>query len=269
MSWGTSSWGGSVYGLGAVVPFDFVSAHARGELVVRVEVSRSALASDPVGVGDALNPRTWGVVCDDAVFTVLSVRRVDTLVVNTVFELYLLQKLGKSGITHTVYSDTLRAINGFRPVASNQTADFDGCRAALDTAQVTRNTLVDLAKPQLNDGQGGAVFRVGASGDYDVESGKELLRKLFYRRITTVPGGFFHMTSYGLGVRLKEPMTTPRMVSLKNDIQRTIALEPEVDSVAASVRATTGGMLVIVISARLISTGTSATETFMIPTVSL
>jgi phage baseplate assembly protein W len=238
--------------------------------LVRVELSRSALAQDSAGLGDALNPRTWIVsrVDTGVTFTVLSVREVGSAVPASVFELLLLQQLWPYGVSHKVHAPLLRDENGWAAEAPLE-ATFDGCQAQVFTAQASAQALVDLAKPQLNDGLGGAVFNIGASGDYDVESGTSLLKKLFIRRLTTNPGEFFHLTQYGIGLRLKEPLNTPRLAQLRAEVERQLRLEPEVDNASASVRLGADGLLVVTLAARLRATGTEVKDVFSIPTVSL
>lgn len=267
MSWGTTAYGTTPWGLGSSALLQILHAHARSETTVRVTLSRAAAMAGSTRTGDALNPRTWTVTRSDTgfVYTVLSVREVGASEPGTVFELLLLQKLGPWGVTHTLASQTLTDANG-QAVSSPWTVSFDGAQAAVDTAQASRNAVVDFAKPQINDGENGAIFRVGTSGDYDVESGIPLLRKLFIRRLTTLPGGFFHLTAYGIGLRTKEPMTVPKLASLKNEIQRELAREPEVDSVVASVRLSSSGLLQVSYSARLVSTGTEVRDSFSTPT---
>jgi len=269
MTWGLSAWGTTPYGLAASVPLSIANAHARGELVVRVTLTRGARLEGTDRTA-ALNPRTWTVLRNDtlAEFTVLSVREVPGAIPASVFELYLLQKLGPSGTDYTVKALLLTDENGWL-ASSPKTALFAGCQAAAETNQASRNDMVDLAKPQLNDGQGGAVFTVGASGDYDTEAGVTLLRKLFLRRLTTNPGEFFHLVGYGLGIALKEPLGGSRLAALKADVERQLKLEPEVDEVSVSVRLSAKGVLQIVLAAKLRATGDEIRDTFLVPTVSL
>lgn len=269
MTWGLSAWGITPHGLAASVPLSIVGAHARGELVVRVTLTRGARLTGADRTG-ALNPRTWTVLRNDtlAEFTVLSVREVPSAIPASVFELYLLQKLGPSGTDYTVKALLLTDENGWL-ASTPKTALFDGCQAAAETNQASRNAMVDLAKPQLNDGQGGAVFTVGTSGDYDTESGVPLLRKLFLRRLTTNPGEFFHLVNYGLGIALKEPLGSTRLTALKASVERQLQLEPEVDSVSVSVRLSADGVLQITLAAKLRATGGEVRDTFFVPTVSL
>jgi len=268
VTWGTSAWGTSPWGFASSVLFSIASAHARGELIVRVTLTRSARAVSGSAANDALNPRTWTVLRNDtlAEFTVLSVRVVPSAISNSVFELYLLQKLAPSGVDHTVKALTLVDNEGGL-ISSPKTATFDGCQAAKATNQASRFSLVDLAKPQLGDGSGGAVFSVGSSGDYDVETGVPLLRKLFIRRIKTSPGEFFHLVDYGLGIALKEPLSTPRLTTLKVEVERQLKLEPEVSSASVSLRLSAGGVLQITMAARLSSSGVEVKDTISIPTL--
>jgi len=268
MTWGLSAWGVSPWGFATPIEFSIASAHARGELVVRVILTRSARAVDSAAENDALNPRTWQVLRNDtlAEFTVLSVREVDSAIPSSIFELYLLQKLGVPGVDHTVKALALFDNQGGL-ISDPKTFSFAGCRLAPQTAQASRNTLVDLAKPPVGDGSSGAVFTVGSSGDYDVESGTVLLRKLFLRRLMSSPGDFFHLIDYGLGIALKVPLNSTRLSALKNEVERQIKLEPEVDTVSVSVRLGTDGLLQITLSARLVSTGAEVRDTLTIPTL--
>jgi len=252
MSWGLSPWGLHPYGLGTSVPFSVLSVEARAELVVRVSLTRAALAQQSTGVGDALNPRTWLIVDENGfAFTVLSVREISLA---TAFELYLLQKLGPSGISHTLHAPFLKDTQGGAITVSEM--DFDGLQAAAFSAGA-RSTQVDFAKSADN------FFQFGAGGDYEVHAGNSLLKKLFYRRLSTSPGGFFHLADYGLGIGLKEPLNAARLVQLKVEVQKQLQLEPEVEQVAASVRLDANGVLLIMVSAKIAATGTEIKETFI------
>lgn len=270
MTWGLSAWGTTPWGLSSSPLLYFVGAHARAETIVRVTLSRAALRTSSIASGDALNPRTWTVVQDDtlAVFTVLSVREVATADPGTVFELLLLQPLAPSGTSHTVKSYTLKDPNGWL-IDPPQFFSFDGLQAASTVEQSTPNSLVDFAKPDTGDGLSGATFHVNESGDYDTETGKPFLRKLFMRRITATPGGYFHLPQYGLGLRLKEPMSVPRMVQLRSEIERQLILEPEVSQAQVSLRLGTNGELQILLRVQLTKTGTEVSESFIVPAVGL
>lgn len=265
MTWGLSAWGLTPHGLDSLAAFYIVEAHPRGETVIRVTLSRAAAKVSSTAIGDALNPRTWTVLRNDTLqeFTVLSVREVQ---LGNVFELLLLQPLFGSGIDHTVKSFTLKAENGWL-IDTPRSVLLDGCQADKNTSQASPGSQVDLAKPQLDDGLEGAVFRVGDGGDYDVESGLPYLRKLLIRRLTTSPAGFFHLPAYGMGLRLKEPMTPPRMVQLRAEIERQLLQEPDVAQARVSLRLGADGQLQILLAVKLQKSGAEVTDTFSLSPV--
>ncbi len=259
MTWGISPWGLTPWGLGLDTAFTMVSAYPVAETIVRVTLSRAARAASSIVVGDALNPRSWVLVGDDSglSYTVLSVRSVGMPESGTVFELLLLQKLGPWGKTHTLSAPYLVTPAGV-PLGSPSTMSVQGCVAV--QAPLPFRSMEDFAKPQLGDGLDGAVFRVGTSGDYDTDSGPTLLRKLFFRRISSTPGSFFHLTNYGLGIKVKSPITNSELAALRADAQDQLRREPEVDIAEVSVRRGSNGTLYLMLRARLRKTGAVVTD---------
>lgn len=265
MSWGFQAWGFGAWGVATATALSIANVHARSETSVRVTLTRGARAVRSTATGDALNPRTWRVVRSDGlVYVVLSVADVPAAVAHTVFELLLLQQLGPAGVTHTLSSSALVDPEGLL-ITAPKSVDFEGCAASVPVAALG-NDSVDLAKPQIADGMGGAVFTVGTAGDYDVEAGMPLLRKLFVRRLTTATGGFVFLPGYGLGIRLKAPFGTADLSRLKAEAQRQLALEPEVERVQVSLRMSSDGVLRVMLAAKLVSSGSDIRDAFDIQT---
>lgn len=257
MSWGLSPWGLSPWGIGDEPSFAIVRAVALSTLVVRVTLTRSARALSGSGVGDALNPRTWGVVDElGNLYTVLAVRNVQ---VQEVFDLYLLQHLGPQGVVHTVSApDLLDIIGGAIDLPAQE--DFGGISVAKNPKATS------LAMQDFSSGGDRQSLRIGTDGDYEKESGPQLIRKLIVRRLTTAQGGFVHLPDYGLGIKLKEPLTVPRMATLKRDMERALKNEAEIETAQVSVRLT-GAALEVLVAVKLFDSNTEVRELFQVQQV--
>ena len=251
MSWGTSSYGLSVWGT-AVLPAPAVlSAIATSERTVEVRLSSAALANSQIGRGDALNPQSWDVrdFVSGETFHVIAVRKISA----DTFELYTLFKFGNFKVIHLVDATAVLKSTGI-PYGSPTTFQFLGCAATRRKVQPSHG--VDIANPPFDtNGRPGGTLRVGSSGDYDDESGLDFYRKIIIRRLTTLPGGFFHMPDYGLGLRLKEQLPINDMVRLQAQIELELAREPEFQSVHARLSLSTSGVLLIEVQVRLTGTG--------------
>ena len=98
-----------------------------------------------------------------------------------------------------------------------------------------------------------STFKIGRDGDYLLEEGENLVRKLIIRRLITRPGEFFHLPDYGIGLRIKEPLPG-QIASLKKQIEQQAELEPEVESAVASL-SFSNSILIIQLRVRLLQTG--------------
>lgn len=108
----------------------------------------------------------------------------------------------------------------------------------------------DLANPpaaQLN-GLGGGTRVVTSAGDFASQTGNDLLKKLVLRRLSTPPGGFFHLPGYGLGLAVKEPLQDADMFALKKRVTDQVQLEPEVQSAIVSLTIDMNNILTIQIA---------------------
>lgn len=264
--WGLAAWGTaldaqggtpatdvvntSAWGLGVVSVLYVVGAYPTTIRSLVVELSTPPQASSAGIAGDALNPSTWTVTKPDGTrLPVFAVRRSSA----QVFELLLGRVLGpeQGDVLHTVAFSGLLAIPGTSTLQSTQ--EFAGLAEVV--AMGTQDGLVDFANPQLPDGSRvGGTFLVDDSGGYEMDSGEAFLRKIVIRRLQTMPGEFFHMPDYGLGLRLKEPLQPGDLIKVKREADLQLLREPEFAEVRTSLKLASNGTLSINVAIRLAST---------------
>jgi hypothetical protein len=221
---------------------------------VDVTVSNLVQDNSPFLAGDALNPATWLLQrLDSAVYLhVVAVQQVSTYT----YRLLTLEEFGPVRVTHRVSSTTLKDVAG-APIVSPRSADFLGL---LDEATKhpipASNSVQDIANPQLPQVNWAAgTLQLDAAGDYKLETGAQLLRKLILRRLFSFPGDFFHLPSYGIGIRVKEPVPPSKLASLKTQIEQQCLQEREVAQVSAAVTLASNGVLTVTVRAKMRPTG--------------
>lgn len=242
---------------GAIGVF-LASARAVSTREVDVTVSNLVQDNSPFLVGDALNPNTW-MLQNLATFAFLNVVEVEQVGTYT-YRLLLLEELGSADQTHRVSSLSLLDVGG-APIVSPRSADFLGLLDAntLTTADRLANRRVrtrDFANLQVpSQAYQAGTLQLDASGDYKLESGAPLVKKLILRRLMSTPGDFFHLPNYGIGLRVKEPLPIADLVKLKAAVENQCAKEPEVEAASARLTLTTDGELTVSVRARLRKTG--------------
>lgn len=95
----------------------------------------------------------------------------------------------------------------------------------------------DIANPQtVRDANGGPLgtFQVSESGDLVNDTGRTNLRKRVFRRISTRPGGFYHLQDYGVRIGSKTLFTPTSLRELQTNLEAQVTREPDV--VGARVR---------------------------------
>ncbi len=250
-TWGTSPWGtGTGTGTALSVSYAFASAQNRATVVLTAEPAHvSALA-----VGDALNPATWTLVRLDTGFsyTILSVAYVNT----TTYELTTLEPLGGLPVTHRVTAVGLVDTVGNAAVPP-LTADFNGIQAqAGGDAPTPDDDLVDLRYYHVSRNPIGGTLNIGSDGDYQVMGGVELVRKLIIRRLTTRPGEFFHLPTYGFPYSPKDVVRPVELAKLKASLREAILKEPEVADAGVAVTLNpSAGILTVQVMAQLQAAG--------------
>lgn len=258
-------WGILPYGLGpwGSLPTGTVYvANARAVSTREVDVTFSDLVQDNANylAGDALNPLSWHLIRLDTseVFHILQVTQVSTYT----YRILTLEEFGPISVTHRVTAITVLDTFGqlltapkffdFFGITDEDKKDYDAILAKRQTA-VRDYSNVQVPDPEYT----GGTLKLNAGGDYETETGASLVKKLIYRRLMTIPGDFFHIPDYGVGLRVKEPVSIGKISSLKKGIQQQILQEPEVKAAAVSVTISATGILSVIVNATLKQTGQS------------
>lgn len=228
--YGGSPWGGSPWGSGVLTSASVESITATSTRTVKVNFLLDMLCLSSIGEHDVLNAKNWRISSNGRFFTPLSVRKVGSSA--RIFEVALLQDLSAFTVEHllTIYAyDAL-----LNPLSEAVELPFGGC-VALRVPQ-PRQQQYDLLNTAYTTDESNAGLQVDSSGGYVVHSGKSLLEKLLYRRITTIPGAFSHLSDveYGLGLRAKALITDFNLLKLK--IEEQAKLEPTVTAAVATLQ---------------------------------
>jgi hypothetical protein len=267
MSYGISPYGIGLYG-GMVADLSISQAVAISTHVVQVTLTKqpqNILKSLP---GDVLNPATWSITRGDTGqgFNILEITKVS----ETVWDIRTLESFASANVFHTVSSSVLLDTGG-SVIDVPRSAQFrgllDASKATPERRAATRNQAIrDYRNPPAPSGLNSlsGTLIIGTDGDYQLEDGQTLVRKLIYRRLTTIPGSFWHLPNYGAGIRVKEPVPATGLIKLRAEIERQVKLEPEVERVRVSLRQSANS-LIITVRARLRPTGQQVTFPLQVP----
>jgi hypothetical protein len=107
---------------------------------------------------------------------------------------------------------------------------------------IRRVDLTDIASDPF---EGGLI--IDDSGDVAPQGGADGLRKRILRRLVTPKNAFAFLQDYGIGLRLKQPMSTRLLGELKADILRQVKLEPEIENAAVDMDLNGAGVLTVFI----------------------
>jgi hypothetical protein len=261
LGWGLDPFGITPYGSNeAGVGIHVLSAVAIATNEVQVNLSGDVLASSSSGIGDALNPTTWLIqrLDNGEIFTPVEVVQLSP----TSFGIFTLEPFGPASVQHQVSSSTLLDQSG-NLIVPPRSAKFAGVvdlntvgnAALLANRRVASTDLANVQSPNNVESLIGGTLLIDASGDYTTVTGVELVKKLILRRLTTRPGGFFHLPAYGIGLKVKEKIPITDLPKLKAEIERQTLLEPEVDTVAATVSQDVSGALTVIVKGTLKPTG--------------
>ena len=238
--WGLGSWG---FGLG---PFPFFLANAYASSTRSIHVT----FSQPADLATALSPTSWTVQrLDTGEF--LTVVAVVGGALDQEFDVYTIERFPAYPNQLEIRADAMLSAS-LTPIVIPRSAIIYGLTTSF---AVNSPKVVDLENPQfeLPDRVAGTL-RVDSSGDYVDHSGVPFLRKMIIRRLMTMPGGFFHLPQYGVGIRLKEPLPISDLVKLRTEVQQQVLKEPEFDSAQVAVSLATNGVLTITVKAILSAT---------------
>ena len=239
--WGAGPWGMGPWGAGT--PLTVRRVYASSTHTVVVELSREPRHVTVLGFGDALRPATWIVesITTAMPFIVVACRVFGD---GTKVELYLQRALEGFLNVLRVKSDDLVAPDG-SPIGLPNFGLFRG--VTLAPRALPDAKAKDLRSPPFEDR--GILFT--AAGDYALQDGVELLQKLILRRLTTAPGGFFHLPDYGIGLQVKVGITPNDLVNLRREVERQVLLEPDVEAAVARATLTRDGRLDLTVRVRL------------------
>lgn len=222
-TFGLGEWGLDIWGAAAELTLE--SAVAATTHSVLVTLSAPPLAESPIGTGDALNPGTWEVARDDRsyIWTVTASERIT----DRRFLLYLRTALQSANRVHTVGSTTLLSTARLL-ITAPYTIDFRGVLPATDVTEPLGP--FDFESTNINAGG----LRTTEAGSYARIYGDDVVRKMVLRRITTMPGSYFHIAppEFGQDLKSKERIRASALPTLKLRIDNEIMKEPGV--VAAS-----------------------------------
>lgn len=216
---------------------------------IYVEASSALLQRTPVLAGDSTNPATWVVSRADTgeiIPIVLVTPQSSTVVI-----LRALFPIPTTQVQLELAAPTLLDSGG-SPVSLTNVAQFSGMtEGAYATPNAIATTKTTSARDLLNrpapasDGSSsvsGTLVIVG--GDYKNQQGTSLLEKLIIRRLTTVPGDFLHLPSYGCGLRAKTAIPAGDLAKLQAVIKQQIQQEREVDSCTVTLTMTQNTLFV-------------------------
>jgi hypothetical protein len=148
-------------------------------------------------------------------------------------------------------ADTILAADG-SPLVAPKAADFYGMPSVV-TQRDDLRPLVDLRNPQSDSKVVNGGLVVTTAGEYQLEQGLPLIRKLIVRRVTSALDSFYHLAGrgYGEGVQPAALYTASDLVLLRASLERAVLKEPEVEVARVSLTLQADGQLRIYVKAKL------------------
>jgi hypothetical protein len=276
--YGVSPWGIGPFGTSSLTssPFGVANAFVISTHEVCVELTSSPLDVSGFVTGDVSNPRSWDVTVPST-GQVLDVAGISPFerplrwVVRTLQRLPDTQGAARVSIAGrpagvAALRDSDRAIS-----TGVQFVDFVGVTEfAISTPQQVANTqarggrdLLNIPAPKVSDTIIGGTLAI-SGGDYALMDGADLIRKLVARRLTTVPGEFFHIPAYGVGLAVKQPLPGGGIARLKKRIEQQVLLEPDILSAAVTITQSSN-LLTVTIRVLMARTGQQVTVSINSP----
>jgi hypothetical protein len=259
MPW-AGQWAGRWAGGAFVGMFAFSAVRAVGARAVRVTFTREPLFLSPIGRYDAGNAQRWSVVRQDTQreISLLGVRSVpgDPFSV----ELLLSEPFASSSlVVYEVTGSQIHDATGLTLVDPSS-AEISGMPAIREVIERPR-PLLDLYNPQVDRQALRGALQVGTDGDYVLEGGESLLRKLIVRRLLTVLDTYYHLagSGYGAGLQVKNLIRPSDLVVLRTQLENEVAREPEVASARVALSLSAVGRLDISVALTLRTTGQQIT----------
>lgn len=261
-AWG-SYWGGSWAGGPTRGAFVVLEAAAVGARVVRVTFSQVPLWHTPIGRYDAASLERWALERLDTGRSLPLLGTRLTLEDAFAVELLLAEPfLESSLLAYRVTANQLHSASG-NLLVGPASADFFGMPSAREVLERQR-PLVDLLNPQTSGTRLNGSLQVGTDGDYALESGDGLIRKLIVRRILTALDEYYHLadTNYGAGLSSKQLLRPGDLIVLRTQLEAQISQEPGLTSVSVALSLARSGRLDVSVSAAVVTTGAQVSVQF-------
>ena len=232
MSWGLGEWALTEWG--ADPRLIMQSAVATTTHSVTVTLSRAPRARSPLSPGDALNPSVWEVFRTDAsrTFTPIGVLKIN----DRRYQIFLREALSSRNYSHTVRANTLLSAATGVLISAPRFTTFPGVWPT--TAINEPRGPWDFEQSNVMSG----ALNTNTGGTYGRIFSEDVLRKLIFRRLTTIPGAFYHLSEeeFGQGLRAKEGMRASSLPALKANVEQEVLKEPGVLGVTATLQLTAG-----------------------------
>lgn len=91
------------------------------------------------------------------------------------------------------------------------------------------------------------IWGMNSAGDLAIHGALSALKKRIIRRLLSSPGGFYHLPTYGVGLRVKELRRTTNLRDIERNIREQILQESEVRAVQVVVTTPSVGSGVLVV----------------------
>lgn len=225
--------------------FAIAQARAVGARAVRVTFTRDPLFTSPIGRYDAANLQRWVLVRQDTgkAVTMLGVRPSsdgNPLAV----ELLLSDPFANSPlIVYELTANQIKSESGLM-IVDPLTVEFFGMPGQREVVERPR-PLLDLFNPQVDRDTLRGALQVGTDGDYVLQEGPSLIRKLIVRRLTTALDGYYHLAGqgYGAGLMPKGLLRAADLVILRTQLENECVKEQEVLAASVSLTLQSSGRL--------------------------
>ena len=230
--WGSEGWGTDAWGGGTAGAFALLAVTAERENVLRLRFSSTPYYSGLLDPHDASRPEYFSV--NEVLGTVgldgHAVRPVGVAHVDLVTGVH-----GSSRFLDVVLDRPMSpwpaayvvTIQGLVERGTLLALDE---QAPIEVPALYRELAVPTFAQPVPQRDLAANGNVDASGDYGVDEGVDNLKKRALRRVTTKPGRYAHLPTYGVGIPSygKKLMSEARRVRLCAECERQLLLEPDV-----------------------------------------
>lgn len=149
-----------------------------------------------------------------------------------------------SGATYQLRAGSVRTENGV-PVP-NVARQFLGVGFAAPDPDPTESEATGL---DIDDTTDDGDWQLGPDGDVKLHSGLPMISKLIVRRISTAPGAFRHLPTYGLSIDIARLVTSAELRRVQDGIGKQVLLEPDVLTAKTRVALDQKGVLAVTVKA--------------------